>query len=75
MTPDPADAPVSLDVRRGNPTEDELAALLAVVSEAYTEESAQATAPASRARSRWRLSARAARATLSREAGWGGFSG
>jgi hypothetical protein len=72
--PDPEQV-VSIDVRRGSPTEDELAALMAVVSEAYAEEAAEATAPRSRPRSRWRLSARGTRASLRRDHGWGGFSG
>ena len=72
--PDP-ESVVSIDVRRGNPTEAELAALMAVVTEAYAEESAEATAPESPPRSRWRLSARGTRSALPRERGWGGFSG
>lgn len=69
-------APVaSFDVRRGNPTPEELAALLAVVGEAYREEEAGAVAPDAVCRSRWRLSARGLRAPLRREHGWGGFSG
>jgi hypothetical protein len=63
-----------IDVRRGNPTDDELAALVAVVGEAYREESGQGT-PLVRARSRWELSARGLRRPLERDRGWGGFTG
>jgi hypothetical protein len=71
----PDDAPVTLDVLRGTPTAEELAALLAVVTAAYAEESADAVAPDGATRSRWEMSARALRAPLRRENGWGGFAG
>lgn len=69
-----SDDPVTIDVRRGSPTAEELAALIAVVGEAYAAEAAAATAEQPCARSRWRLSARNLRSSLSREQGWGGFS-
>jgi hypothetical protein len=69
------DLPVTVDVLRGTPTAEELAALMAVVTAAYAEESADAVAPDGGARSRWELSTRALRAPLRRENGWGGFAG
>lgn len=71
--PDPAPA-LQIDVRRGTPDEDELAALIAVVSEGYATEAAAALADAPR-RSAWELSRRAMRAPLRRELGWGRFGG
>ena len=43
----------SIEVRRGTPTEDELAALMAVVSEAYADEANTATAPEETRPSAW----------------------
>ncbi len=63
-------APLQIDVVRGNPTEEELAALIAVVSEAYTREEATATASDARPRSAWEISARRLRAPLRRDVGW-----
>ena len=63
-----------VEVRRGHPTVEELAALVAVVGEAYREEAAQA-ADAPPARSRWDIAARGLRPPLPRERGWNGFSG
>jgi hypothetical protein len=63
-----------VDVLRGDPTGDELAALIAVVTEAYAEESAAATADES-ARSGWALSQRSLRTPLQRDLGWGRFGG
>jgi hypothetical protein len=65
----PADG-ITVDVLRGAPTEVELAALVAVVSEAYVEEAAAAVADDSSTRSAWSLSQRAFRDPLPREAGW-----
>ena len=65
--------PPDIRVRRGNPTDEELAALIAVVGGAYLAESAE-TAVAPPARSRWELSARGLRRPLDRDRGWGGFS-
>jgi hypothetical protein len=74
--PDPAVvAPVAIDVRRGSPTEEELAALIAVVSEEYATETANAVADDRAARSAWSLSQRALRTPLRRELGWGRFGG
>jgi hypothetical protein len=63
-------APLQIDVVRGNPTEEELAALIAVVSEAYTREEESATASDDGRRSAWDLSARYVRKPLRRDLGW-----
>jgi hypothetical protein len=63
-----------VDVRRGHPTDEELAAVIAVVTTGYAEESDEARADDSR-RSAWELSQRSLRAPLRRDLGWGGFSG
>ena len=65
--------PPDIRVRRGNPTDEELAALIAVVGGAYLAEAAE-TAVVPPTRSRWELSARALRRPLDRDRGWGGFS-
>ncbi len=65
---------VSLEVLRGAPDEDEVAALMAVVGEGYAGESADAVADEPR-RSAWAVSQRALRAPLRREVGWGRFGG
>lgn len=66
---------VSVDVLRGRPTEEELAALMAVVSEAYAGESDAAVADDRPERSAWARSARGLRAPLDRGAVWGRFGG
>jgi hypothetical protein len=66
---------VRIDVLRGTATEEELAALIAVVSEAYVGEAAEAVADDSAHRTAWELSQRALRQPLPRELGWGRFSG
>ncbi|WP_019179474.1 acyl-CoA carboxylase subunit epsilon [Microbacterium yannicii] len=63
---------VAIDVRRGAPSEVELAALIAVVTEAYTGEAAEAVADDRRERSAWSVSQRALREPLRRDLGWGG---
>jgi len=62
---------VTIDMLRGTPTEEELAALIAVVSEAYTGEAAEAVAEDRVRRSGWELSQRALRQPLDRDLGWG----
>lgn len=62
--------PLSIDVRRGDPTSEELAALIAVVSEAYATEAADALASDQSTRSAWSVSQRALRTPLPRERGW-----
>ncbi len=52
---DAATQSVRIDVLRGAPTEEELAALIAVVSEAYTGEAAEAVAADDARRSAWSL--------------------
>ncbi len=64
-----------VDVLRGSPRSEELAALMAVVTEAYAEESAAATVDETAARSAWSLSQRSLRAPLRRDVGWGRFAG
>jgi hypothetical protein len=61
--------PLSIEVRRGDPTPEELAALIAVVSEAYATEAADAQAE-DPARDAWALTQRALRQPLRRELGW-----
>lgn len=74
MAEDGADS-VTIDVLRGAPTEEELAALIAVVSEAYASEAAEAVADDDTTRSAWSLTQRNLRTPLRRELGWRGFSG
>ncbi|WES66219.1 acyl-CoA carboxylase subunit epsilon [Microbacter sp. GSS18] len=64
-------AGVRVDVRRGSPTDDELAALVAVVSEAYVTEAETAVADEPARRSAWSVSQRSLREPLRRELGWG----
>lgn len=68
------DPALRVDVRRGHPTEEELAAVVAVVTVGYAEESENARADESR-RSAWELSQRTLRSPLRRDVGWGRFSG
>ena len=65
----PADG-ITVDVLRGAPTDLELAALVAVVSEAYVEEAAGAVADETAVRSAWSVSQRSFRQPLRREVGW-----
>jgi hypothetical protein len=66
---------VRVDVHRGEPTEDELAALIAVVSESYAREYADALAEDDPVRTAWSLSQRSLRYPLRPEQGWGRFGG
>jgi hypothetical protein len=66
--------PLRVDVRRGHATPEELAAVIAVVTESYVQEAASAVA-AEPAPSAWTVSARGLRAPLSRDVRWGRFSG
>ena len=63
----------TIEVHRGAPTEEELAALIAVVSEAYTGEAAEAVADDRLNRTGWQLSQRTLRQPLNRDLGWGRF--
>ena len=67
---DTAGESVTIDVLRGTPTEEELAALIAVVSQAYTGEASEAVAEEGRCRSAWEISARSMRQPLRRDLGW-----
>ncbi|MCK9913243.1 MULTISPECIES: acyl-CoA carboxylase subunit epsilon [Microbacterium] len=67
--------PVRIDVRRGNPTDEELAAIVAVVTEAFAAEQAGAVAAPARRPSGWQLTRRALRTSFDRRGGWGGFRG
>ncbi len=72
----PADpTPVAVDVRRGDPTPEELAALMAVVSESYASEAAAEVVDDTAERSAWSVSQRGLRAPLPRDVGWGRFIG
>ncbi len=71
----PAADAVRIDVLRGEPTAQELAAVMAVVSEAYSREAADAIAEESPRRSAWELSTRSLRSPLRRDVGWGRFAG
>lgn len=64
------------DVRivHGTASEEELAALLAVVSDAYVEEVADAVSPEPTV-SAWARTQRAMRTPLRRDIGWGRFHG
>ncbi|PKI90590.1 hypothetical protein CW368_09890 [Actinomycetales bacterium SN12] len=63
-----------MEIVRGNPTEEELAALIAVVAEGYSHESAQAVADV-RSVSAWQRTQRGIRRPLRRDIPWGRFSG
>ncbi|MGN7978775.1 MAG: hypothetical protein BGN97_02600 [Microbacterium sp. 69-10] len=67
------DAP-RIEIIRGNPTEEELAALLAVVSDAYTRETDEAVADEPHV-SVWERTQRGLRRPLRRDIPWGRFSG
>lgn len=64
-----------VEIRRGTPTAEELAAVVAVVTEAYEHEASAAVADPEPRPSAWRVSARALREPLRREIGWGRFGG
>lgn len=72
---DLADTPLHIEVLRGSPTSEELAAIVAVVTESYALEAAATLADDRPGRSAWQLSARGLRAPLQREFGWGRFRG
>jgi hypothetical protein len=74
VTGDAEDTRLRVEVRRGNPSPDELAAVVAVVSAGYTQESEEARVEEKR-RSAWELSRRGMRTPLRRDIGWGRFGG
>lgn len=61
--------PVDIKLVSGNPTEEELAAVLAVLSLAYDSE-AQELVAAEKPNEAWRVSARGLRLPLQRDLGW-----
>lgn len=69
-----AGTPLEIRVVQGTPTEEELAALIAVLSDAYTTEEAAAVA-VDRPVSAWNRTQRALRRPLRRDIPWGRFSG
>ncbi len=64
---------LTLELHRGNATPEELAALIAVVTEAYTGEAAAALAEERSLPTPWSRSQRALRSPLPRGIGWGRF--
>ncbi|WP_460774789.1 acyl-CoA carboxylase epsilon subunit [Microbacterium sp. GXF7504] len=72
---DQAQEPLRIEVKRGNPTEDELAAVMAVVGAAYQQERQAAVAEDECVRDGWAVSQRGLRRPLRREFGWGRFGG
>lgn len=64
-------AGITVEVLRGNPTDEELAALIAVVTESYATEAANQLADDSRTRTAWEINARGLRTPLRRDLGWG----
>lgn len=73
-TSTPAGVTPDVRVARGAASEEELAAILAVVSEAYTAEATQAVAEERRV-SAWERTQRGLRKPLRRDIGWGRFAG
>ncbi|WP_217183337.1 acyl-CoA carboxylase subunit epsilon [Streptomyces sp. AC495_CC817] len=69
-----AEQPPTIEITQGSATEEELAALIAVVSDAYAREEAGAVAAEARP-SAWSRTQRAMRAPLRRDIPWGRFSG
>ncbi|MBS1905010.1 MAG: acyl-CoA carboxylase subunit epsilon [Actinobacteria bacterium] len=65
---------VEIQVLRGTATEEELAALIAVLSDAYVAEEADAVA-AEKPVSAWGRTQRALRTPLRRDIPWGRYSG
>ncbi|MEJ6556227.1 acyl-CoA carboxylase subunit epsilon [Microbacterium esteraromaticum] len=63
-----------MEIVRGNPTEEELAALIAVVAEAYSHETEEAVAEEPRI-SAWQRTQRGIRRPLRRDIPWGRYSG
>ena len=69
--------PLRIDVRRGNPTDMDIAAVVGVIGSAYAEEAAAAAAvpEPEPAPSPWLVMRRGLRGPLRRELGWGRFGG
>lgn len=66
--------PPALEVVRGTPNEEELAALIAVVSDAYLGEAASAVAEETHV-SAWQRTQRGIRTPLRRDIPWGRYAG
>ena len=64
----------AMEILRGSPTPEELAALIAVVSDAYTREAEDAVAEEPHV-SAWQRTQRGIRRPLRRDIPWGRFSG
>lgn len=69
-----APAPLLLEITRGAATEEELAALIAVLGDAYETEQAEATVEEPRV-SAWTRTQRPLRRPLRRDIPWGRFAG
>ena len=67
------DESTALEITRGDATEEELAALIAVVTDAYAQETADAVAEEPRV-SAWTRTQRSLRTPLRRDIPWGRFS-
>ena len=63
-----------MEIERGNPTEEEIAALIAVVAEEYAHETAEAVVEEPRI-SAWQRTQRPIRRPVRRDIPWGRFSG
>ncbi|OAN40000.1 acyl-CoA carboxylase subunit epsilon [Microbacterium sp. H83] len=72
--PEAEDAPPTIEIIRGSATDEELAALIAVVGDAYAQEAADAVAEEPVV-SAWTRTQRSMRAPLRRDIPWGRFSG
>ena len=70
---DQADARPAIEITRGMATEEELAALIAVVSDAYSQEESDAVAEEPRI-SAWTRTQRSLRTPLRRDIPWGRFA-
>ena len=70
----PDELPPTLEIARGSATEEELAALIAVITDAYATESADAVADEPIV-SAWTRTQRPLRTPLRRDIPWGRFSG
>ncbi|WP_308220977.1 acyl-CoA carboxylase subunit epsilon [Microbacterium sp. CIAB417] len=64
----------AMDIVRGHPTEEELAALIAVLGDAYAQEAADAVAEEPHV-SAWQRTQRSLRKPLRRDIPWGRFAG
>jgi len=73
-TDDAAPAVPMLEITRGSATEEELAALIAVIGAAYATEQAEATVDEPRV-SAWERTQRPLRRPLRRDIPWGRFAG